>query len=267
MAKGITGLQKGIDEQGDVAIVLTSVDPAPKHVILVPVANFADFFAALNAKEPESGVVEVQLAGTPSLVGRKGSYAVIARATDRDALEKFLASTTNLATDTSLAAWLNCKPGECRRHVAGHETVASKTHGRSSHVAGADAKGWRRKWKEHGRCAQRLCGSVHGGRKRSRAIRNWSSRRLRTDGRHCKSSAIRSETVPGRSGLPRPSRLTDDLLGGLEAKPFVMAMGGAVPEGSMKEMMKMSVKMMQNQPDYKLTPEQAQKYIDLSTGA
>ena len=33
----------------------------------------------------------------------------------------------------------------------------------------------------------------------------------------------------------------------------------------MKEMMKMSVKMMQNQPGYKLTPEQGKKYADLAT--
>jgi hypothetical protein len=41
-------------------------------------------------------------------------------------------------------------------------------------------------------------------------------------------------------------------------------MGGAVPEGAMKAVMQMSVKVMQNQPAYKLTPEQAQKYADLS---
>ena len=86
LAKRMSGLQKGLDEQGDLAIVLTSIDPAPKHVVLVPVANSADFFAALNVKEPGTGTVEVQLAGGPTLVGRKGDYAALAPATDRDAL-------------------------------------------------------------------------------------------------------------------------------------------------------------------------------------
>ena len=107
LAKGMTGLQKGIDEQGDLALVLTSVDPAPKHVVLAPVANFAEFFDALNVKEPETGIVEVQLTGKPFVVGRKGSFAAIAPVADREGLEKFLASTTNLTTNDSLAAWLD----------------------------------------------------------------------------------------------------------------------------------------------------------------
>src|SRR5437773_1193441 len=30
LAKGMTGLQKGLDEQGDLALIITSIDPAPK---------------------------------------------------------------------------------------------------------------------------------------------------------------------------------------------------------------------------------------------
>ena len=107
LARKITDLQNGLDEQGDLAIVLTSVDPAPKGVVLVPVADFKEFFAALQVDEPATGVVEVQLAGVPKLVGRKGDYAAVAPAGDREALEQFLASTDNLADDASLAEWLD----------------------------------------------------------------------------------------------------------------------------------------------------------------
>src|SRR5947208_2389788 len=48
LAKGMTGLQKGIDEQGDLVLILTGIDPSPKRVVLVPVANFDEFFASLN---------------------------------------------------------------------------------------------------------------------------------------------------------------------------------------------------------------------------
>lgn len=89
------------------AIVLTSLEPAPKHVILVPVANFADFFAALHVQEPTTGVVECQLFGRPAVVARKGTFAAISPGADRDALEKSLASTTNLAADASLAKWID----------------------------------------------------------------------------------------------------------------------------------------------------------------
>ena len=59
---------------------------------------------------------------------------------------------------------------------------------------------------------------------------------------------------------------TENLLAGLPAGPFVAAMGGVVPPGAMEHLMKFSVKMMQNQPQFKLTPEQAQKYVELSKG-
>jgi hypothetical protein len=46
-----------------------------------------------------------------------------------------------------------------------------------------------------------------------------------------------------------------------------MAMGGTVPERAMQELMKVSIKMMQNQPGFKLTQEQAEKYADVSMQA
>ena len=107
LAKRMTGLQKGLDEQGDLAIVLTTIDPAPKAVVLVPMSNDAEFFAVLNVKVPTSGTVEIQLAGKPALVGRKGAFAVFAPTTDRDALEQFLGSTSSAATDAPLATWLD----------------------------------------------------------------------------------------------------------------------------------------------------------------
>ena len=252
LAKGITGLQKGIDEQGDLALVLTSLDPAPKHVILAPVANFADFFAALNVKEPESGVVEVQLAGRPSLVGRKGSYAVMAQVADRDALEKFIASTTNLAADKALAEWIDANrlsavvtsPGikqllpKLTAGIRMAQEQMRKVGGPNGQV-GADAFD--------------LYVSLFT------AAENEVSQfgiGIRTDSAHTVEIVRRAQfTADGSwakwAANAKPA--TEDLLGGLEAKPFVMAMGGAVPEGAMQKLMKMSVKMMQNQPGYKIT--------------
>jgi hypothetical protein len=44
-------------------------------------------------------------------------------------------------------------------------------------------------------------------------------------------------------------------------------MGGVIPQEGMHKLMKLSVQMMQNQPTFQLTPEQAEKYVDLSTSA
>ncbi|HEY4232081.1 MAG TPA: hypothetical protein VGM76_01515 [Lacipirellulaceae bacterium] len=106
LANAASGLQKGIEERGDLAIVLTGVDPTPKVLTLVPGANFLDFFAALNVNEPATHIVEVQLGGDSKFVGRKGDYAALSTATDRGALEQLFGSDTGLASDTSLAAWV-----------------------------------------------------------------------------------------------------------------------------------------------------------------
>jgi len=57
---------------------------------------------------------------------------------------------------------------------------------------------------------------------------------------------------------------SEDLLGGLKAEPFLLAIGGIVPQKTLHDLMKVSVQMMQSQPTFKLTPEQAQKYAELS---
>jgi hypothetical protein len=264
MAKGMTGLQKGIDEQGDLALVLTSVDPAPKHVILAPVASFADFFAALNVKEPETGVVEVQLAGTPSVVGRKGSYAAMARVADRDALEKLLASTANLTGDASLAAWLDANRVSVVVTSQGiKQSLPKLTNGiRALQAQMQKAAG------ENGKTtAEALNLYLDLFTAAERQVEQFGVG-VRIDSAQTVDFVSRVQFVAGGSWAnwaAKAKPATEDLLSGLESKPFVLAGGGAVPEGAMKQMMKMSAKMMQNEP-YKLTPEQAQKYAELGAG-
>ena len=59
----------------------------------------------------------------------------------------------------------------------------------------------------------------------------------------------------------------ENVLAGLPAGPFVVTVGGEVPQGLMERMMKASVQMMQSNPMFKFTPAQAEKYAQLSTGA
>jgi hypothetical protein len=263
MAKGKIGIQKGIDEQGDLALVLASVDPAPIHVILAPVENFADFFAALNVKEPESGVVEVQLAGKPSLVGRKGNFAVMARVADKDALEKYIASTTSLAADKALAEWVD----------ANRLSVVVTPRGIKQLLPKLTV--WVRMLQEQIRSAGGENGAATAGALDMYVdLFEASQKEVEQFGVGVRIDSAQTVDIVKRvqfaadgnwakwAATAKPS--AEDPLGGLEAKPFVFAGGGSVPEGAMKALMQMSVKMMQNQPAYKLTPEQAQKYADLS---
>jgi hypothetical protein len=266
MAKEMTGLQTGIDEQGDLAVVLTSVNPPANHIILAPVANFDDFFESLNVKEPESGVVDVQIAGAPAVVGRKGSYAVIGSADDREVLEKFLTSTTNLTNDAPLAAWLGANRASVVLTSRGLKQLLPK-------LTDAIRTMQSQIRKASGENGQVAAGAMDMYLDLFTAAENEVEQfgiGVRIDSAQTVDFVSRVQFAAKGAWAKWAANAkpaTDDLLGGLEAKPFVMAMGGEVPRGAMSELMKMSVKMMQSQPGFKFTPEQAQKYAELSAGA
>jgi len=266
LAKRTVGLDKGLDEEGDLAIVVTSIDPAPKGVLLVPLANFADFFAALHVAEPATGIVEVQLLGAAKLVARKGDYAAIADAANRDALEHVLAATTNLATDTSLAEWLDTNKASMVVTSGGLKLFAPKLTAGIRAMQGQ----MRQMGGEQGQTgADALDMYVQLFSAMEHEVGQFGIG-LRIDAAQTIDLVKRIEFMPEGAWAKwavdvKPA--TEDFLAGLPAEPFVMAMGGVVPPGLMEPLMKYSVRMMQDMPMYKLTPEQAEKYAKLSMGA
>jgi hypothetical protein len=267
LAKGTVGIQKGLDEQGDLAIVLATIDPVPKGMVLVPMSNKAEFFEALKVKVPASGAVEVvQLTGRPALVGRKGNFAAFALSMDQDALEQFLANTTTLAGDTSLTAWLDANKVSIVVTAKGVQQLLPKlTDGirtvqaqmRQTAPAGNAAS-----------MADILNVYVDLLTAAEPEVDQFAVG-LRIDSSQTVGLVKRAQFTPNGawaqwaknfgSGLKEP-------LAGLPAGPFVFTASGVVPPGAMDQLMKFSVQMMQKQPQYNLTPEQAQKYVELSKG-
>ena len=265
LAKRMHGIEKGLDEQGDLAVVLVSIGAAPKVVILVPVSNAADFYGALNVKEPATGVEEVQLAGSPALVGRKGDFAALASPTDRDVLEKFLASSTNLATDTPLKTWLD----------ANKASIVVTTSGVKQLVA---------RLMDAIRAMQAQIRNVPGVNVNAATegfdlylnLLNAAEPEVEQFGLGLRIDAAQTLDLVKRVKFTPDGKwaqwtvnakpATEYLLAGLPAGPYVAAMGGLIPPGAMEHLMKFSVQMMQKQPQYKLTPDQAQRYVELSKG-
>lgn len=263
MAKGMTGLQKGLDEQGDLAVVLTTIAPAPKGVILLPVANAADFFASLGVKEPAGDVVEVRLAGKPSLVGSRGHYAVFAPASDREALQQYLAASTSLADDKSLAAWIDANQMSAvltthgiqqlvPRLIDGIHAIQAqmrKVQGEQGQFA-ADALNI---YVDLFTAAQREVDQFGVG------VRIDSTRTVELVKRAWfKPDGVWAKWAAG----VKPAE--GNLLAGIPADPFMMAGGCVIPQGLIEGMMKFSTQMMQQM--YHFTPEQAQHYLELSKG-
>jgi hypothetical protein len=266
LAKQFSGLQRGIDEQGDVALVLTIGDGNPQGVLLVPVSDFAEFFAGLQVQEPVTGVVEVQLAGGPKFVGRKGEYAAISPASDRAAVERLVSATTNLATDAELA----------ERLEASQASVVVTSHGLKqllpkliSGIQQMQAT-FRQMPGDQGKTAadafniylQLFTAAEREVEQFSIALRIDSDRNVDV----VKRIQFQPEgTWAKLAAEAKPA--VGDLLAGLPAGPFVVALGGVLPPSAMEHLMKFSVDAMQQQPMYNLTREQAEKYGKLSMQA
>jgi hypothetical protein len=257
------GLQKGIDDHGDVVVVLTSVDPTPKYLILTPVADFAEFYSAFDVTEPSNGAVEVQLAGTPTLVGRKGGYAAMAPTSQREALERYIADETHLASDDSLAAWLDANQASVVLTARGAKTLFPKLiDGIRVAQAGLLAAG------PNGKTASDALNMYIAAFTAAQAEVEQLALGLRIDSARTVALVKRVQFVPGGSwatAVADVKAADGDPLAGLPAGPFIVAGGGVFPGKALDRLMTFSVEMMKSSPGFNLTPEQARKYVELST--
>ena len=266
MLRQMTGIQKGLDEEGDLAFIVPSIDPSPQPIVLVPVSSFDDFFAALSVEAPDSGVVEVQLLGQPILVGRKGSHAALAQPSSRDALEKYLTTTNNMTADKSLADWVDSNKASIVVTSQGMKQLMPKL---VSGIAIVQAQ-IRQAGGENGEVtAQALKMYVDLFQAAETEVDQFALG-LRIDSAQTIDIVNRVQFTPAGNWAKAVAGINpaaEDLLSGLQNGPFVLAFGGIVPAGAMDQLMKFSTNMMQSQPLYNLTPEQAQKYADLSIEA
>ncbi len=246
------------------AVVLAGIDPVPKAVVLVPIANFAGFFAALKVNDPGDGVVEVQLNGGPIVLGHKGTFAVVANKDDRAILEEFLAAKTNLAVDASLTQWVD----------SNNASVVVTAHGLSQLIP---------KLTSAIRSAQTQLLQVAGEQGQIAAdglniyLQLFTAAEteveqlgygVRIDSAQTLDMVSRLQFKAGGTWTQWATSLqpaTEDMLAGLPAEPFVAVAGGAIPQQAVDQLMKLSVQIMKSNPMFKLTPEQAEKYAQLSS--
>ena len=266
LAKNSSGIQKGVDDQGDCALVLMGIDPSPKIVVLVPVTNFADFCTGLNVNDPGQGIVEVQPNGTAMLLGHKGGFAVLTNPSDRDALEAFLGNRTNLASDASLASWLDTNKASLVITSRGIAQAVPKLIGGIRTVQGQMRQ---LPVPQTQTAAESLNLYVDLLTAAAPEVEQFGLG-LRIDAAQTIDLAKRIQFVPGGAWAKWAASVqpaADDFLAGLPAGPFIAAMGGIVPHGAMDQLMKISVQMMKQNPAFNLTPEQAEKYVQLASGA
>lgn len=112
MAKGFLGVDKGLDEKGGIALALVSGPqgsewPDSALFAVVPVTDYKEFIAAFQPEDAEARITGVTVWGMKMLAANKGNFAILAFEGRNEALEKFLASTTNVtAAVEPLASWM-----------------------------------------------------------------------------------------------------------------------------------------------------------------
>jgi hypothetical protein len=262
IAKQSLGVEGGLDERGDVAMVFLASEPMPKVVALAQVKDYEAFARGLGADDAGDDIAEVELAGKPSVIAPHGSYAVMAPAGDREAIEQFLAADGRLGDDEALAKWVASNAVSVNVTRAGVEFAMPKLVGGVQMIQatmrqmGGDQAEFAAEamnmYVDLFKAAEAEVDSIGFGVRvaSDQSVALVSQARFVSDGAWGK---LAEGAQPGK-----------DLIAGLPDEPFCFAIGGVMPEEGMKRMMKFSLRMMEGQSQFKLSPEQAKRYLQLT---
>ncbi|MCI0639881.1 MAG: hypothetical protein L0Y72_07995 [Gemmataceae bacterium] len=244
--KELLGVQKSFAEKSNAAVAIFAGDDGskPQALIFMPVSDYATFLGEVKAGAPKEGVSEITLkVGKIMLAGKKGSFAVLAEPENRAVLQRALKSDKNLAAWAQpLSGWL--AESEVAGVLTGRGIKMAVTQARKSVEEGrkdlADlpaeaqilgkffdfADGYLRLVESdvtHAGLGARLdsAGNLHVN----------AQARFRADSGFAKAGA----SVKAPAGGP---------LAGLPSGPFVLALGGALPENGMQALVNLNMEML-----------------------
>ncbi len=268
LAKQQFGFQEGFDDSGTVAVVVmpgAADDSPPNVLILVPVTDFKKFAAQLNPDKPDAPISKVALMGAPTLLAKKGNFAVLAPDTGSDAgMKDFLAA----KSDVSIAV----KP--LQKRLFANDISLALTPSGLARVFDVMKAGM-----EQGRAAAAMSGQspeatasmfemidealdacqkevshfalgIHIDDDGNMDIGTWSIFVPAGDFTKAAKDAVAPDA---------------DLIEGLPADPFYLAGGGVLPQSWAELLAKMSVRMMKLNPVMmQMSDEQTQKLTEIN---
>ncbi len=125
LAKGFTGVDMGLDEQGGIAMAAfptgDDADATLSFVFFVPVTDYKEFIGQLQPDDANAAVTEITIAGMKRLAAKKGSFAVLGDPEQRTLFDKVLSASKNVtSTIEPLKKWLS------QQHAAAVVTPAGK---------------------------------------------------------------------------------------------------------------------------------------------
>ncbi len=247
MVKQHLGVQKGLDDKGSLVVALLPAaeeggEPVP--VAYVPVADGKQFLQELKVKDADADVTEAEVQGQTLAVGRKGSFAVLAKGEHREALKKALGGGAGVADKVApLQAWLaeNNVAGVMTANGAkvtttlamgalqGAKLFLPDRDSAEGKVAGAVFEGVEGFLKS---AQQSVTGAGIGLRVDGPGNLHLTSRVLVARGSDWAKAGEGIEPIPGAP------------FAGLPARPFALAFGGPLPEATMKGLTDFSLQMV-----------------------
>jgi hypothetical protein len=248
MVKDALGVDKGLAEKGSVAVAAfesKGENEEPRALIVVPVTEYQTFIDQLQPGETKDGITPLTLRnGKPMLAGKRGNFAILTLPADRALLERGLKADKSLATWAEpLQAWLT------------ENDAAGVLTGRGIRLVGAKASHGIDEAKQNlGNLPQEV-GQVFG-----KALDGFDSffKSAASDLTHA-GLGVRIDSAGNVHVTARAQFLKDSgfakaggsvkapsggLLAGLPAGPFVVALGGVLPENAMQNLIKMNLEMM-----------------------
>jgi hypothetical protein len=277
-AKQASGLGKGLDEKGAAMLAVLpaagegAFDSPPIVLLYLPVTDYKEFLAPLkNAKSDEHGVTEANLLDGTFVVAQKSGYAVFAEPKHLAALRKAVAAPSRTAADLKpLEAWLAENDATVVITRAGVELLCKKVQEELTKVRQMFAQmgATNPEFAEQMKPAIAVFGIYESMFKMAETNVRTVALAAKIDAQGNVQLVKRVRALPGgplakimtgvKPGAANP-------LAGLPGGEFVVAGGGAVPEGLMQALMDFSVQMMKVMPQmYGLDDEQIGKLMDAS---
>ena len=256
IAKGELGAQKGLAEQASGAFAAfpgKGENDEPRGLMIAPVTNYQTFVDQFSPTETKDGISTFKVKNNNEVVvGKRGNFAIMTQARDRDLLARALKSSKSLSTWAApLNDWL------AANDVAGVLTSDGvKLLGSHMRKGLGDAKQGLANLPPEAQSIGMVLDGLENFIKSAESNVSHAGIAARVDAAGNLHISKRAEFLPG-SGFAKAGAAVKASpggpLAGLPSGSFVMALGGALPENAMQRMSKFSVEMLkangQNIPD------------------
>jgi hypothetical protein len=131
LVKSMTGIDKGVDEDGGIAAAVFPDDEAGdvgiSMLVFVPVTDYKAFIEQLQPGEVKDSITEITVFGQACIAAKRGDFAVVSDPKKRAILEKALASSKNVtATLEPLRNWMAGKDAALVVTPAGKKMLFEK---------------------------------------------------------------------------------------------------------------------------------------------